>query len=291
MKVRKAVIPAAGIGTRFLPVTKSVPKELLPLVDRAALQYVVEEIAGAGIEQVVIVTSVGKEAISHYFEHDSELEHLLESRGRHGLASQIRQLSDSVEFSYVNQSEQLGLGHAVLCASEAVGREPFLVALPDEILQTESGVLGQMLENFDHNGATTILVKEVGWDEVENYGVISASQINDDLYIVHSAVEKPKITQAPSNLAIIGRYIFTPEIFDSLSVVTPGALEEIQLTDGILELLASQKIYARKYNGLRYDVGNPLGLLKASVEIAVGRDDIGGEFMSFLLSVVKKYTN
>jgi UTP--glucose-1-phosphate uridylyltransferase len=268
-----------------------VPKELLPLVDRAALQYVVEEIAEAGIEQVVIVTSVGKEAIPHYFERDAALEHLLESRGNHGFASQIRQLSNYVEFSYVNQSEQLGLGHAIQCASESVGREPFLVALPDEILQTESGVLGKMLESFDQNGSTTILVKEVGWDEVENYGVISASRVNDDLYVVHSTVEKPKITEAPSNLAIIGRYIFTPEIFDSLGVVTPGALGEIQLTDGISGLLANQKVYAHKYNGLRYDVGNPLGLLKASVEIALGRDDIGVEFMNFLLSVVKRDIN
>ena len=286
MKVRKAVIPAAGFGTRFLPITKAVPKELLPLVDRAAIQYVVEEAAAAGIEQVIIVTARGKEAIADYFDRHLELEGLLATKGDTQRLAQVKRLSELVELTYVRQPEQLGLGHAVLCASGAVGDEPFAVMLPDDIIVAEKGAIAQLVEVFDRYEASVIAVDEVSGPQIQNYGVIVPEPVAEGVFRVLGTVEKPALADAPSNLGIVGRYILTPEIFDALARVTPGAIGEIQLTDGLDLLLKSQPMYALRFQGVRYDVGNPLGLLKASVELALQREDIGPDFMEFLEQLV-----
>ncbi|MDA0987609.1 MAG: UTP--glucose-1-phosphate uridylyltransferase GalU [Chloroflexi bacterium] len=287
MKVRKAVIPAAGLGTRFLPITKAVPKELLPLMDRAAIQYVVEEAAAAGIEQVIIVTSRGKEAIADYFDRHLELEGLLAAKGDTERLSQVKHLSEMVELTYVRQPEQLGLGHAILCASAAVGDEPFAVMLPDDIIMAEKGAIAQLLEVFDRYEASIIAVQEVHGPEIQSYGVIVPEPVSEGIFRVLGTVEKPALADAPSNLGIVGRYVLTPEIFDTLTRVTPGAIGEIQLTDGLALLLQSQLMYALRLQGVRYDVGNPLGLLKASVELALQREGIGPAFMEFLEQLVE----
>jgi UTP--glucose-1-phosphate uridylyltransferase len=282
MKVRKAVIPAAGLGTRFLPITKAVPKELLPLVDRAAIQYVVEEAAAAGIEQVIIVTARGKEAIADYFDRHLELA----EKGDTQHLSQVKHLSEIVELTYVRQPEQLGLGHAILCASRVVGEEPFAVILPDDIIVAEKGALAQLLEVFNQYEASVIAVEEVPGPQIQSYGVIVPEPVSEGIFRVLGTVEKPALADAPSNLGIVGRYILTPEIFDALTKVKPGALGEVQLTDGLDLLLKSQPMYALRFQGDRYDVGNPLGLLKASVELAIQREDIGPAFMEFLEQLV-----
>jgi UTP--glucose-1-phosphate uridylyltransferase len=286
MKVRKAVIPAAGLGTRFLPITKAVPKELLPLVDRAAIQYVVEEAVAAGIEQVIIVTAKGKEAIADYFDRHIELEGLLAAKGDDHRLFQVKRLSEMVEMIYVRQPEQLGLGHAVLCASGAVGDESFAVMLPDDIIVAEKGGLSQLIEVFDQYQASVVAVEEVQGPQIHGYGVIVPEPVSEGVFRVLGTVEKPVLADAPSNLGIVGRYILTPEIFDTLTKVKPGAIGEIQLTDGLGLLLQSQQMYALRLQGLRYDVGNPLGLLKASVELALQREDTGPGFMEFLEQLV-----
>ncbi|MFH1560271.1 MAG: UTP--glucose-1-phosphate uridylyltransferase GalU [Chloroflexota bacterium] len=282
MKVRKAVIPAAGLGTRFLPITKAVPKELLPLVDRAAIQYVVEEAAAAGIEQVIIVTSRGKEAIADYFDRHLELEGMLASKGDSQHLSQVKHLSEIVELVYVRQPEALGLGHAVLCAARAVGDEPFAVILPDDIIVAEKGALAQLIEVYDQYQASVIAVEEVPGPQIQSYGVIVPEAVSEGVFRVRGTVEKPALADAPSNLGIVGRYVLTPEIFDALTNVKPGAIGEIQLTDGLDLLLQSQPMYALRFKGIHYDVGNPLGLLKASVEQALQREDMGPALMEFL---------
>jgi UTP--glucose-1-phosphate uridylyltransferase len=286
MKVSKAVIPAAGLGTRFLPITKAVPKELLPLVDRAAIEYVVEEAAAAGIEQVIIVTSRGKEAIADYFDRHLELEGLLAAKGDTERLSQVKHLSEMVELTYVCQPEQLGLGHAIMCAYGAVGDEPFAVLLPDDIIMAEKGAIEQLLEVYNQYEASVIAVQDVPGPQIQSYGVIVPEPVSEGIFRVLGTVEKPTLADAPSNLGIVGRYILTPEIFDTLAKVTPGAIGEIQLTDGLDLLLQSQQVYALRLQGLRYDVGNPLGLLKASVELALQREDIGPAFKGFLEQLV-----
>ncbi|MBF8266785.1 MAG: galU [Dehalococcoidia bacterium] len=286
MKVKKAVIPAAGLGTRFLPITKAVPKELLPLVDRAAIQYAVQEAAAAGIEQVIVVTSRGKEAIADYFDRHLELESILTVKGDSQRLLEVRRLSEMAQMTYIRQPEQLGLGHAVLCASRAVGEEPFAVILPDVIVLGEPGATSQLLEVFHRYGASVIAVEEVLASEIQNYGVIVPQPIAEGVYRVLGTVEKPAPEEAPSNLAILGRYIFTPEIFDALARVKPGAKGEIQLTDGMGLLLESQPMYAFRLHGVSYDVGNPLGLLKASIELALAREDMGPALREFLRRVV-----
>jgi len=286
MKVRKAVIPAAGFGTRFLPITKSVPKELLPLVDRAAIQYVVEEAVEAGIEQVIIVTARGKEAIVDYFDRHLELEGFLAAKGDTQRLSQVKRLSEMVELIYVRQPEQLGLGHAVLCASGAVGEEPFAVMLPDDIIVAGKGALAQLMDVFDQYAASVVAVQEVSGPQIQSYGVIVPEPVSGGVFRVLGTVEKPALADAPSNLGIVGRYILTPEIFGALTKVEPGALGEIQLTDSMDLLLQTQQMYALRFQGARYDVGNPLGLLKASVELALQREDMGPDFMEFLEQLV-----
>ena len=282
MKVRKAVIPAAGLGTRFLPMSKAVPKELMPLVDRAAIQYVIEEAAEAGIEQVIIVTARGKEAIADYFDRHLELEGSLAAKGDSPRLSLVRSLSEIVELTYVRQPEQLGLGHAVLCASRSVGDEPFAVLLPDDIIAGERGALSQLLAVYEEYGGSVIAVEEVLGPAIQNYGVVVPEPVADGVYRIRGTVEKPAPEDAPSNLGIVGRYVLTPEVFDCLTKVRPGAIGEIQLTDGIGMLLESQPAFALRFQGVRYDVGNPLGLLKASVALALQREDMGPQFAEFL---------
>ncbi|MDP6102176.1 MAG: UTP--glucose-1-phosphate uridylyltransferase GalU [Dehalococcoidia bacterium] len=286
MKVRKAVIPAAGFGTRFLPITKAVPKQLLPLVDRAAIQYVIEEAAEAGIEQVIIVSARGQDAVADYFDRYPELEAFLTAKGDTQRLSEVKRLSEIVELIYVRQPEQLGLGHAVMCASGAVGDEPFAVILPDDIIVAEKGALAQLMDIFNQYEASVIAVQEVSGPQIQNYGVIVPEPVSEGVFRVLGTMEKPALADAPSNLGIVGRYVLTPEIFDALTKVQPGAIGELQLTDGLGILLQSQQMYALHFQGDRYDVGNPLGLLKASVELALQREDIGPDFMEFLEQLV-----
>lgn len=280
MPVKKAVIPAAGLGTRFLPVTKSVPKELLPILDRPMLQYVVEEAAEGGVEEVIIVTAPGKEGIASYFQPSPALERRLSENGDQGLLDKVLHASRIAKVSFVIQEEALGLGHAVLTAREAVGDEPFVVILPDDIVhpstssgQTGPGVVAQMTAIFDRTQAGVVAVEPMPWETVHNYGVVDAIPAGDGLHQIRGLVEKPPREEAPSNLSIVGRYILPPEIFECLERTLPGAKGEIQLTDGLLLLLESAELYAYEFQGIRYDGGQPLGLLRASLEYALRRDD------------------
>lgn len=285
MEIRKAVIPAAGLGTRFLPVAKSVPKELLPILDKPMLQYVVEEAAEAGIQQVIIVTARGKESIADYFQPNPSLERHLASTGALGLLEKIRHSSNLAQVSFVIQEEPRGLGHAVLTAREVVGNEPFVVILPDDIVVHTPGVIAQMLEVYHHFGGGVIAVEPMPWEVVHNYGVVDATPVAERVQRINRLVEKPPRDQAPSNLTIVGRYILPPEIFDCLERTPPGAKGEIQLTDGMLLLLESQEIYAYQFQGRRYDGGTPLGLLRASLEFALAREDTREAVKSLLKSI------
>ena len=273
MPVKKAVIPAAGLGTRFLPVTKSVPKELLPILDRPMLQYVVEEAAEGGVEEVIIVTAPGKEGIASYFQPSPALERRLSENGAQDLLDKVLQASRLAKVSFVIQEKALGLGHAVLTARDAVGDEPFVVILPDDIVHHTPGVVAQMTAIFDRTQAGVVAVEPMPWETVHNYGVVDAIPAGNGLHQVRGMVEKPRREEAPSNLSIVGRYILPPEIFDCLERTRPGAKGEIQLTDGMLLLLESAELYAYEFQGIRYDGGQPLGLLRASLEYALRRDD------------------
>ena len=273
MRIRKAVIPAAGLGTRFLPVTKSVPKELLPILDKPMLQYVMEEAAQAGIEQVVIVTSRGKESIAAYFQPDPALEQHLAGAGAMEQLDQVRHASTLADVSFVIQEQPLGLGHAVLTAKEQVGQESFAVILPDDIVDHQPGVLAQMLEVAGRFDAGVMAVERVPWEIVHNYGVVDATETAERVHRIHRLVEKPPREDAPSNLTIVGRYILPAEIFDCLERTAPGARGEIQLTDAMSLLLENQELYAYEFLGTRYDGGTPLGLLRASLELGLARKD------------------
>ena len=285
MPVRKAVIPAAGLGTRFLPVTKSVPKELLPILDRPMLQYVVEEAAEGGVEEVIIVTAPGKEGIASYFQPSPALERRLSDNGDQVLLDKVLNASRLAKVSFVIQEEALGLGHAVLTAREAVGNEPFVVILPDDIVYHTPGVVAQMAAIFDRTQAGVVAVEPMPWETVHNYGVVDAVPAGDGLHQVKGLVEKPPREKAPSNLSIVGRYILPPEIFDCLERTPPGAKGEIQLTDGMLLLLESAELYAYEFEGIRYDGGQPMGLLRASLEYAMRRDDTRAAVKKLLRSI------
>ena len=273
MPVRKAVIPAAGLGTRFLPVTKSVPKELLPILDRPMLQYVVEEAVEGGVEEVIIVTAPGKEGIASYFQPSPALEARLAETGTQDLLDRVLHASRLAKVSFVIQDEALGLGHAVLTAREAVGDEPFVVILPDDIVHHAPGVVSQMARVFDQTECGVVAVEPMPWETVHNYGVVDAAPLGNGLHQVRGLVEKPPREEAPSNLSIVGRYILPPEIFNCLERTQPGAKGEIQLTDGMLLLLEMADLYAYEFQGTRYDGGTPLGLLRASLEFGLRRDD------------------
>ena len=270
--VRKAVIPAAGLGTRFLPVTRSVPKELLPILDRPMLQYVVEEAAEAGITDVIVVTSPGKEGIAEYFRPRPDLETRLADDA--ALLEKVSSGARLADVSFVIQEEPLGLGHAVLTARDAVGDEPFAVILPDDIVEHTPGVLSQMLATTAHaEDAASVAVERVPWEIVHNYGVVDTDPAGERLHRVNGLVEKPPPGTAPSNLSIVGRYLLPPQIFDSLERTPPGARGEIQLTDGLALLMEDVALYACEFEGVRYDGGNPMGLLRASLEYALRRED------------------
>lgn len=286
-KVRKAVFPAAGLGTRFLPATKAMPKEMLPLVDKPLIQYGVEEAIHSGIQNIIIVTGRGKTAIEDHFDVSFELEHLLESRNKKDLLATVRQVSDLINVAYVRQKEALGLGHAVLRARELVGEEPFAVILSDDIIDAEVPALRQMLDVYEFYGAPVVALMEVPRENISAYGVVDAELVQDSngggrLYRIRNMVEKPKAEDAPSNLAIIGRYVLTPEVFNSIESIEPGSGGELQLTDGLKHMLRSRPIYGYRFDGTRYDAGDKQGFLRATVEFALKRHDLGGDFRAYL---------
>ncbi|MBM3738596.1 MAG: UTP--glucose-1-phosphate uridylyltransferase GalU [Acidobacteria bacterium] len=286
-KVRKAVFPAAGLGTRFLPATKAMPKEMLPLVDKPLIQYGVEEAIQSGVQNIIIVTGRGKSAIEDHFDVSFELEDLLERKQKADLLRQVRGVSDMIEVAYIRQKEALGLGHAVLRARNLVGPEPFAVVLSDDVIDAEVPCLHQLLDCYAYFGASVVALMEVPREQISAYGVVDAEPVDHNgtknrLYRIRNMVEKPKAEHAPSNLAIIGRYVLVPEIFESITQIQPGAGGEIQLTDALKHLLRSRPIYGYRFEGRRFDAGDKLGFLKATVEFALRRPDLGSSFREYL---------
>jgi len=282
MRIRKAVLPAAGLGTRFLPATKAQPKEMLPIVDKPTIQYVVEEAAASGIEDIIIVTGRGKNAIEDHFDRSLELQIALERKGNDGQLKEIQRISELASFCYVRQKEPLGLGHAILVTRALVGNEPFAVLLGDDIIDAEVPCLRQMISAFDKYRSSIIAVQQVPREETSSYGIIDHKPVEDSVYRIEDLVEKPTPDAAPSDLAIIGRYILTPEIFDALEQTLPDEGGEIQLTNGLRILLRTQAIYGLAFRGRRYDAGSKLGFLKATVQFALKRPDLAPGFRSYL---------
>lgn len=280
--ITKAVFPAAGLGTRFLPATKASPKEMLPLVDKPLIQYVVEEAVSSGIEQVVVITGRGKRAIEDHFDVAFELEEDLKAKGKHKLLSEIQLIANLVTFCYIRQKKALGLGHAVLTAKRIVGDEPFAVLLGDDIIDSEVPALRQMMDVYARYPSTILAIQKVSKAQTQHYGIIDAKKIEDGVYLVNDLVEKPSPSEAPSNLAIIGRYILTPEIFSALEQTKPGKGGEIQLTDGLRHLMRKQPIYAYEIDGVRHDAGDKLGFLKATVQFGLKNGEFGNEFRNYL---------
>ena len=285
--VRKAVIPAAGLGTRFLPATKAQPKEMIPVVDKPAIQYVVEEAVRSGIDDILIITGRDKRSLEDHFDRRIELEVELETKGKHDLLTDVRELSDLADIHYVRQGEPLGLGHAVGVARKHVGDEPFVVMLGDDIMDEHSTVLLEMIETHEATGASVVACKEFPPEQISAYGCIAYEPAGERLLRITSIVEKPKPEEAPSSYAVLGRYVFTPGIFDALTHVAPGAGGEIQLTDAIGLLLATETVYGYTFVEGRYDVGNKLDYLRATVELALARDDLGPPFRSWLAQYVR----
>jgi UTP--glucose-1-phosphate uridylyltransferase len=288
MRVRKAVFPAAGLGTRFLPATKAQPKEMLPLVDKPIIQYGVEEAVAAGCDQIIIVTGRGKQAIEDHFDVSYELEKMLEERGKTDLLKIVRQISDLIHIAYVRQKEALGLGHAVLTARELVGNEPFAVLLADDVIDAEVPCLKQLMNVFEKTQCSVLATQVVEGPGISAYGVLEGKPVsgsNGKLYEVLSLVEKPRPEDAPSNLAVIGRYLLTPTVFETLADIKAGAGGELQLTDGLRALLQKEKIYGYVFDGKRHDTGDKLGFLKATVEFALKRPDLGGPLRQYLKSL------
>jgi UTP--glucose-1-phosphate uridylyltransferase len=286
MKVRKAVFPAAGLGTRFLPATKAQPKEMLPLVDKPIIQYGVEEALSAGCDQIIIITGRGKQAIEDHFDVSYELEKMLEEKKKTDLLQIVRQISDMIHVAYVRQKEALGLGHAVLTARELVGNEPFAVLLADDVIDAKVPVLKQMMQVFEETQCSVLATQMIEGKAISSYGVLKVKpadgRFNGRLYEILDLVEKPKPEDAPSNLAVIGRYILTPDVFETLSTTQFGVGGELQLTDGLCGLLKKQKMYAYVYEGRRHDTGDKLGFLKATIEFALKRPDLGEDLRKYL---------
>lgn len=285
MKVKKAIIPAAGLGTRFLPATKAQPKEMLPIVDKPTIQYIIEEAVKSGIEQILIITGRNKKSIEDHFDKSFELEAQLEEAGKTELLKIVQDISSMVDIHYIRQKEPKGLGHAINCARIFVGNEPFAVLLGDDVVDSEVPCLKQLMDYYEEHNASVLGVQEVAPENVSKYGIIKGEQIGERLYKVDDLVEKPNPEEAPSNVAILGRYIITPEIFDILSNQKPGKNNEIQLTDALKELINREKMYAYNFEGRRYDVGDKLGFLQATVEFALKNEDLNEEFMDYLLTV------
>lgn len=284
MSIRKVVIPTGGMGTRFLPASKAVPKELLPLLDKPLIQYAVEEAVASGIQQVILVTSPENEALHRYFRLDPLLEDFLKAKGSPEMLEKVGSLPHLAQISFVEQSEPLGLGHAVLMAKETVGNQPFAVMLADDFIQGLAPTLGEMVDVHNAYNGSVIAVEEVSSEEITSYGIIEPEFLADRIYRVHDLIEKPAPEQAPSNLAIVGRYILPPEIFDCLEKTPPGANGEVQLTDALTLLMAREPIHAYRFPGTRHDVGTPLGLLKASLALALDREDT----REIILSTIRK---
>jgi UTP--glucose-1-phosphate uridylyltransferase len=286
MKVRKAVITAAGWGTRFLPITKSQPKEMLPLVNKPLIHYTVDEAINSGIEQIVLVTAISKRAIEDYFDRSFELEHLLEQKKETKLLKEMQELSNLVDVCYVRQKQQLGLGHAVLTARDVVGEEYFAVILPDDIIDSQVPSLKQMLAVYEQYGTSVIAVESVATQDLNKYGIIEAKKVGSGTYQVLGLVEKPEPDQAPSNLGIVGRYILSPRIFDALERTPRGRGQEIQLTDALHRLLDQQPIYACEFEGKRYDTGTPMGWMKATMTFALKHPEYGPELREYLQQIL-----
>ena len=285
MKVRKAVIPAAGLGTRFLPATKAIPKEMLPIVDKPAIQYIVEEVAASGIEDVLIITARNKSSIEEHFDRAVELECILGAGNKEELLEEVKEISRMINIHTVRQKDPLGLGHAIYCARAFVGNEPFAVLLGDDVVDSKKPCLKQMLEVFEEYRATILGVQPVEWGMVHKYGIVSGEKINDRLYTVNDLVEKPAKENAPTNMAILGRYVITPKIFEILENIKPGIGGEIQLTDGLRELCGMEEIYAYIFQGRRYDVGSKFGFLEATVDYALKNDELREDFKKYLMSL------
>ncbi len=282
MKVRKAVIPAAGLGTRFLPATKALPKEMLPIVDKPTMQYIIEEAVASGIEEILIITGRNKKSIEDHFDKSVELELELENNHKEDLLEQVRSISNMVNIHFIRQKEPKGLGHAINCARAFVGNEPFAVMLGDDIVDAEVPCLKQLIDCFEEKGTSILGVQQVAKENVNKYGIVDGIKVSDRVYKVNNLVEKPQVEVAPSNVAILGRYIITPEIFDILDNTKAGKGNEIQLTDALMTLISQQDMYAYVFEGRRYDVGDKLGFLEATVEFALKRDELKVPFMEYL---------
>lgn len=284
-KVRKAVFPAAGLGTRFLPATKASPKEMLPLVDKPLIQYSVEEAVSSGIESILIITGRDKSAIENHFDISFELEQLLKEKGKSEMFDQVRAISDIAKISYTRQKQALGLGHAIYQAKDFVGNEPFAALLADDVVDAERPALRQMMDVFEKYQAPVIATMQVEGEAISRFGVIDADEVEPGVFKIKDMVEKPPFAEAPSDLAIIGRYIFTPDIFEAIEQTTPGTGGEIQITDAMRLLLKDRPFYAVKLDGVRHDAGDKLGFLIATVEFALKREDLGDDFREYLRSL------
>jgi UTP--glucose-1-phosphate uridylyltransferase len=291
LKVRKAIIPAAGMGTRFLPATKAQPKEMLPIVDTPTIQYIIKEAVDSGIEDIIVVTGRGKRAIEDHFDKSYELEDMLSKKGEEELLNQVKEISKLGNIHYIRQKEPKGLGHAIYCAKSFIGNEPFAVLLGDDIVDSEVPCLKQMINIYNLYKTTIVGVQHVPEDDVSKYGIVDCKHVEDRVYKVRDMVEKPDKESAPSNIAILGRYIITPRVFEFLENAVPGKGGEIQLTDALKGLISVEALYAYDFVGKRYDVGNKLGFLQATVEFALKRDDIRERFQQYLMDIVSSYSD
>ncbi|KKH94293.1 UTP--glucose-1-phosphate uridylyltransferase [Methanosarcina sp. 1.H.T.1A.1] len=286
MSVKKAIIPAAGLGTRFLPATKSMPKEMLPIIDTPVIQYVVEEAINSGIEDLIIITGRGKKAIEDYFDDSPELEMHLANKKNTEMLNLVRDVSSLVDIHYIRQKEPNGLGDAILRAKKHIGNEPFAVLLGDDIIMNGKPCTAQLIDQFEKYGRSTIAVEEVPYDKLSSYGIIKGKPVADSLYVLEDIVEKPAPEKAPSNIGAIGRYVFTPEIFDCIKEAGPGVGNEIQLTDGIRVLSKTQKVYAYEFKGKRFDTGDKLGYIKATIDFALENKDLKDDVLEYLGKVL-----
>lgn len=288
MKIRKAIIPAAGLGTRFLPVTKAMPKEMLPIVDKPTIQYIVEEAVASGIEDIIIVTGKGKRAIEDHFDNSFELEHNLSEKKKWDLLEEVRKSSEMADIHYIRQKEPKGLGHAIWCARKFIGDEPFAVLLGDDIVESEVPCLKQMIDVFDYERASVVGVQPVPWEEVSRYGVVDSSELRERVYLAKQLVEKPPADKAPSNLAIMGRYILTPKIFEILGEQQVGVNGEIQLTDAISKLGEFERIVAYNFEGTRHDVGEKLGFIKTTLHYALENQELREDLLAYMKQTLEE---
>lgn len=288
MTIRKAIIPAAGLGTRFLPATKAQPKEMLPIVDKPTLQYIIEEAVASGIDEILIITGRNKKSIEDHFDKSVELELELESKGKQDLLEMVQNISNMVNIHYIRQKEPKGLGHAIYCAKSFIGNEPFAVLLGDDIVHSDKPALQQLIDTYAYYNSSVLGVQEVNQKDVHKYGIVDGQQLDTAIHRVNQLVEKPDTEDAPSNIAILGRYIITPAIFNILENTAPGANGEIQLTDALNQLSRSEAVYAYEFEGRRYDVGDKLGFLEATVEYALRKEELREPFLAYLREITKQ---